>query len=79
MLIFYDVMFQIYGFQLFHSPYYYGYNKLYYKIKNTGVRACVFRACAYACMLQLVTPFSCGSPLGAYTQGGTFVPPCQII
>ena len=51
MLIFYDVMFQIYGFQLFHSAYYYGYNKLYYKIKNTGVRACAFRACAYACML----------------------------
>ena len=35
MLIFYDVMFQIYGFQLFHSAYYYGYNKLY---NNTRAR-----------------------------------------
>ena len=47
MLIFYDVMFQIYGFQLFHSSYYYGYNKLYYKIKNTGVRVSRVRVCLY--------------------------------
>ena len=34
MLIFYDVMFQIYGFQLFHSLYYYDYNKLYIISEN---------------------------------------------
>lgn len=36
MLIFYDVMFQIYGFQLFHSPYYYDYNKLYIISENNS-------------------------------------------
>ena len=49
MLIFYDVMFQIYGFQLSHSPYYYGYNKLYiidYALNYMRVRARFARACA---------------------------------
>ena len=48
MLIFYDVMFQIYGFQLFHSPYYYDYNKLYiidYALNYMRVRARFARAC----------------------------------
>ena len=59
MLIFYDVTFQIYGFQLFHSPYYYYYNKLYiidYVCKYTCVRARFARACACT-VIELVIRF----------------------